>query len=139
MGWCKVKHDLGKPHSNVAMQSIWNWKLYVSDHKLIMRVTNGENSVFQLYPDQNSASKWQIDWFQFQWHQHLQCPHLEWKKKNRKEFTINFCFICLKSLMFIENLAKVRNTVCVRNHVKLMRVINSRRAFSKGTVLCGGY
>ena len=27
----------------------------------------------------------------------------------------------------------------VRNHVKLMRVINSRRGFSKGTVLCGGY
>ena len=27
----------------------------------------------------------------------------------------------------------------VRNHVKLMRVINSHRGFSKGTVLCGGY
>ena len=27
----------------------------------------------------------------------------------------------------------------VRNHVKLMQVINSRRGFSKGTVLCGGY
>ena len=29
--------------------------------------------------------------------------------------------------------------VSVRNHVKLMRVVNSRRGFSKGTVLCGGY
>ena len=27
----------------------------------------------------------------------------------------------------------------VRNHVKLMREINSRRGFSKGTVLGGGY
>jgi hypothetical protein len=27
----------------------------------------------------------------------------------------------------------------VRNHVKLLRIINSRRGFSKGTVLCGGY
>ena len=27
----------------------------------------------------------------------------------------------------------------VRNHVKLLRVINSRRGFSKGTVLYGGY
>ena len=27
----------------------------------------------------------------------------------------------------------------VRNHVKLMHVINSRRGFSKATVLCGGY
>ena len=110
MGWCKVKHFHGKPHSNVAMQSIWNWKLYASDHKLIMRVTNGGNSVFQLYPDQNSASKWQKDWFQFQWHQHMQCPHLEWKK-NRKEFTINFYFIFLESFAFIGNLAKIWNTV----------------------------
>ena len=31
-------------------------------------------------------------------------------KKNRGINTINFCFICLESLMFIENLAKVRNT-----------------------------
>ena len=29
--------------------------------------------------------------------------------------------------------------ILVRNHVKLRRVINSRRGFSKGTVLCGGY
>ena len=27
----------------------------------------------------------------------------------------------------------------VRNHVKLIHVVNSRRGFSKGTVLCGGY
>ena len=27
----------------------------------------------------------------------------------------------------------------VRNHVKLIHVINSRRGFSKGTVLCDGY
>ena len=29
--------------------------------------------------------------------------------------------------------------ISVRNHVKLMCVINSRRGFSKGTVLSGGY
>ena len=27
----------------------------------------------------------------------------------------------------------------VSNHVKLIHVVNSRRGFSKGTVLCGGY
>ena len=27
----------------------------------------------------------------------------------------------------------------VRNHVKLLHVYKSRRGFSKGTVLCGGY
>ena len=27
----------------------------------------------------------------------------------------------------------------VRNHVKLIHVVTSRRGFSKGTVLCGGY
>ena len=31
------------------------------------------------------------------------------------------------------------NQNLVRNHVKLMHVINSRRGFSMGTVLCGGY
>ena len=27
----------------------------------------------------------------------------------------------------------------VRNHIKLLHVSKSRRGFSKGTVLCGGY
>ena len=27
----------------------------------------------------------------------------------------------------------------VRNHIKLIHVVTSRRGFSKGTVLCGGY
>ena len=36
---------------------------------------------------------------------------------------------------------KIVNTNCffVRNHVKLLHVYKSRRGFSKGTVLCGGY
>ena len=38
--------------------------------------------------------------------------------------------------LFIREM-RVRHNV--RNHVKLMRVINSCRGFSKGTVLCGGY
>ena len=35
----------------------------------------------------------------------------------------------------------VRNNFlnAVRNHVKLLHVCKSRRGFSKGTVLCGGY
>ena len=32
-----------------------------------------------------------------------------------------------------------QNISVVRNHVKLLHVYKSRRGFSKGTVLCGGY
>ena len=32
-----------------------------------------------------------------------------------------------------------RYLILVRNHVKLLHVYKSRRGFSKGTVLCGGY
>ena len=40
-------------------------------------------------------------------------------------------------LILLSSLAK--NSQAVRNHVKLLHVYKSRRGFSKGTVLCGGY
>ena len=32
-----------------------------------------------------------------------------------------------------------KSLIPVRNHIKLLHVYKSRRGFSKGTVLCGGY
>ena len=42
--------------------------------------------------------------------------------------------ICLDAVKEDNNYVKI-----VRNHVKLLHVYKSRRGFSKGTVLCGGY
>ena len=41
--------------------------------------------------------------------------------------------------MTIFPMVTISLSAVVRNHVKLLRVINSRRGFSKGTVLYGGY
>ena len=49
-----------------------------------------------------------------------------------------------KVFFYTNLLPSLRNFVnkkvgTVRNHVKLIHVVTSRRGFSKGTVLCGGY
>ena len=46
-----------------------------------------------------------------------------------------------KGVMYIiwEQIRIIQELLVVRNHDKLLRVINSRRGFSKGTVLYGGY
>ena len=45
-----------------------------------------------------------------------------------------------KKLVISDNLFVPYNILdLVRNHVKLIHVVNSRRGFSKGAVLCGGY
>ena len=47
--------------------------------------------------------------------------------------------ITMTSGGFIIVLVTNNSLNAVRNHVKLIHVVTSRRGFSKGTVLCGGY
>ena len=63
-------------------------------------------------------------------------------KMRTKSKETEFIYLNLRTSMYVGNRHTESNSITsclVRNHVKLMRVINSRRGFSKGTVLCGGY
>ena len=57
------------------------------------------------------------------------------------EFTTCFHkFSKYESTIFFTNIYQLKiKTILVHNHVKLLHVYKSRRGFSKGTVLCGGY
>ena len=75
-------------------------------------------------------------------------------KQNILIFNLRFMFYPKNVLSKIKSHIKVKITVVclwnfdfkldykqsvVRNHIKLLHVYKSRRGFSKGTVLCGGY
>ena len=60
---------------------------------------------------------------------------------------IFFCFVLVK-MNLVPNVVHINSTTLiwfyqyisvVRNHVKLIHIVTSRRGFSMGTVLCGGY
>lgn len=60
--------------------------------------------------------------------------------ESRAEILAIFCYIFgkFKTAKVVLGQNIVLSLKTVRNHVKLMHVVNSRRGFSKGTVLWGG-
>ena len=61
-------------------------------------------------------------------------------KKSRRSIILTVCFIFLFNQQMAAFASFCPKSIWgVRNHVKLIHVVTSRRGFSKGTVLCGGY